>query len=129
MKKMVSKKVKPKYKFLTTGTRNITSPTSITLGNVSGSFVNLGAAGPLNGGDIKFISGKAANGGKDGDIIFELADGTELVRFDSQGKIAVLGEPIPFEKMRKLLRSLKDPEPCNCSSQQLLNKGCICDGA
>jgi hypothetical protein len=90
--------------------------------------VVLGAAKPLNGGDVIFISGKATAGGKDGDIIFQLADGTELIRFDSMGEIAVLGEPVSFEKIRKLLRSLKDPDPCDCSSQQLLNGGCICDG-
>jgi hypothetical protein len=91
--------------------------------------VVLGAAKALNGGDIIFSSGKAIAGGKDGDIIFRLADGTELIRFDSMGEIAVLGEPVSFEKVRELLRSLKDPDPCDCSSQQLLNGGCICDGA
>lgn len=91
--------------------------------------VTLGAPAGLDGGDIRFIAGQGLTGGKDGDIVFELADGTELIRFDSEGKVAVLGEPVSFEKIRELLRNLKDPEPCSCTAQQLLNGGCICDGA
>jgi len=36
----------------------------------------------------------------------ELADGTEVLRFDSDDNVYLLGEPIPFKKVRNWLKKL-----------------------
>ena len=89
----------------------------------------IGAPQDLDGGDITFTSGKGTTGGKDGSIVFLLPDGTELIKFDSSGEMHLLGESIPFEKVREWLKKLKDPEDCICHTDQLMSKGCSCNGA
>lgn len=71
---------------------------SITLVN-SGGPVNRGAG---NGGDVRFIAGarpfrfRPGSGGKpdgrDGDIIFQLANGLETLRLCGDGRVMVNGE-------------------------------------
>lgn len=69
-------------------------------------FLTLSGAGDndgRNGGDggnITIIAGAGGvpvgdgKPGKDGHILFQLADGTEMLRFDPDGSIAVRGEKV-----------------------------------
>ena len=43
------------------------------------------------GGDVVFTPG---NGGPSGDLVFLLADGREMIRFDDDGKVYVRGEQV-----------------------------------
>lgn len=81
----------------------------------------------VNGDNITFTPGKPAPGGTEGALIWCAADGvTELMRLDSQG-LHLFGQPIPMDKVVELLKGLHQ-KPCSCSTQQILQQGCICGG-
>ena len=67
--------------------------------------------------------------GPDGSIRFRTGDGEELLELGTD-YIAVLGEKLDLQQVKKLIKSLKDSKnKCNCSSKQLLIQGCTCGNA
>ena len=66
--------------------------------------------------------------GEKGSIVFKLHDGTELLQL-SASSLTFLGESIPLNKVRDLIRSLKESDPCSCPLDSVILGGCICGGS
>lgn len=82
---------------------------------------------PLN--NINSAADIIFNTGPDGSIRFRTGDGEELLELGTD-YIAVLGEKLDLQQVRKLIKSLKDSKSnCSCSSKQLLIQGCTCGNA
>ena len=81
---------------------------------------------PVRGGDITFRPGQGVNGAPGGSVIWEAADGTELLRLDEKG-ISLYGQEIPIASVLKFLSKLNE-RLCSCSTAQLLTAGCKCGG-
>ena len=70
---------------------------------------------PGDGGHLRFQAGAAgqpceAGGfkkGKDGSIIFSLADGTEVLRFDPGNVVKIFGEEVKSETARRVSEALE----------------------
>jgi hypothetical protein len=81
------------------------------------------------GGNITFSPGKPSPGGKEGGaIIWCAADQTtELMRLDAQG-LHLFGQLVPKDRVIELLQQLHQ-KACTCSTQQILQQGCVCGGS
>jgi len=104
-------------------------PNSVAIGRSSTAPNNSIAIGstPLIGGNITFSPGKGSTGGGDGAVIWASANGSELMRLSEDG-ISLFGQLIPLQKILDLLTQIQEKHLCNCSTQQILNIGCVCGG-
>lgn len=103
-----------------------TSPIS-TASTATGPVTELKNSRGDNGGDIRFIPGRGINGGSNGKIVWCDADGNDLLSLDVEG-LHLKGKLLPLNKILELLSDIVAKDPCKCSSEQVLNHGCICGG-
>jgi hypothetical protein len=79
------------------------------------------------GNNIAFFPGKGDKGYKDGSVIFNDADGNEMMAIHSDKSVSILGAIFQMEDIKKALENFVS-DGCKCPMKQLMTTGCSCGG-
>lgn len=102
------------------------SPSGLSNGS---SPITIIAAPPPRAGDSYIVTpGKGDEGLPDGEIIFNSADGTEILKLGNDKSISIFGIKFSQEQIKDALKSFTS-EKCSCNLNTIITDGCQCGGS